>query len=237
MSVGSMVGKVALGSFGALGVTTAAGVYALKQPKTREGEHNKNQLGTVFGLGSLAATPYLAKSAAKTFPGLTGKVTMATGKGIEKAAGYVATKIPAAAEKVAAKMPGIISKIGSTKVGAKVIDIVSKGVSKVVNFVKNNKVMSTVAQKVATAAEKFGKLSTQQKGKYALIGVGIGLLATAAAKLITGHLRKSGAIDYKYDELYKDYRNMVATKPIIDARTGEPISFEDYCKYHQTMLK
>lgn len=231
MSVGSIAGKVALGSFGALGATTAAGVYVLKQPKTRQGEHHKNQIGTAFGLGTLAATPYLAKSAAKALPGLTGKVTTATGKGIEKAAGYVAAKIPVVTEKVAAKMPGIIDKISSTKVGAKVLDIVLKGAKKVANFVKNNKVLAKVPEKVLAAAEKFGKLSTQQKGKYALIAIGAGLLATAAVKLITGHFRKSGAIDYKYDEMYKDYQAMVATNPIMNARTGKPISFEDYCKH------
>lgn len=218
-SVGKVVG---------LGTTVGlVGVTALGQPKTKSGEKFQNNMSTLAGLGVLGATPYLVKKGVNALPKeFTTKVVTRTGAGIEKAINYTTTKAPQ-----------IATKLKSSKIGTKILDYAGKAVAKVGNLIKGNATLSKIVNKGAQALEKFVKLPTASKGKYALIAAGIAILAQAAIHIIRNHDRKSGAIDQKYSDLRKEYEVMVNTKPIMDARTGEPISFDDFCKIAQTYVK
>ena len=228
MTIGSL-GKIGLGtcSMGALGVVASAGILTAKRAKTHQGEQAANNLQTGLALGALAGMPYAtklvpAKSACKIFQN--------TGFAVEKAINYVGNKSPKIIQQ-------LTDKLNSTKLGPKILETGHKVANKVTGFVKNNKVLSEIVNKSKGALNKFMNASTKQKGKYALIATGVTLLAGLATKVITNHYKKSGAIDYKYNELYKDYQKMIAFNPIMDARTGEAISFEDYCKCAQTIVK
>jgi hypothetical protein len=62
-------------------------------------------------------------------------------------------------------------------------------------------------------------------------------LTTAAVKLFKNHYKTEGAIEQKYDDLRDKYNRMAKTCPIKNARTGEVISFGDFCEMTQTRLK
>ena len=187
------IGKLA--TYGLMGgVVTAAAV----KPKTKAGEHFQNKAGTVFGLGVLATTPYLAKRAVKGNPKLADKVAMKTGTFIKKAAKYADDTISF-----------VDAKIQGTKVGAKVLaglkTFAAKVAKKTGKFLNSNPkykiVVRNVVKKVANGIEKFAKAPTATKGKYALITGGTALLAYAVLKGITNYYKREGAIDQKYADL------------------------------------
>ena len=220
----SMVGKIA--TYGTLGVIP--GMVVLSNPKTEKGEKVKNRVTSTAGLVALGVTPSMVKDIVARKPELAGKVYAKTGTLLEKAGEYVAKKAPV-----------VFKKIRSTKVGKKVTNKIIKGMINVLEKWEQNPSMRSakIADKVANALEKFAKMPTAQKGKVGLIVAGIALLTTAAVKLFKNHYKKEGAIEKKYDDLEVKYNRMVEAFPIKNARTGEVISFEEYCKMVQTPLK
>ena len=192
-----------VGRFTALGLCggTVAAATAIR-PKTQNGEHAANKISTAVGLGTLAATPYLVKQAVKANPALANKAIQYTGAGIEKAAEYVAKYGKKAAQSATGKkavgfLSKVFDKVKSTKIGSKVINTIKSGISKIAS----NSTVKNIATKVADAAKNFMKAPTATKGKYALIAAGVGLLAYAGYKTITGFFKKEGAIDQKYKDM------------------------------------
>ncbi len=185
-----------LTTLGLCGGTVAAATAI--RPKTQNGEHAANKISTAVGLGSLAAAPYLVKQAAKANPKLASKAIKYTGAGIEKAAEYVKkTAQSETGKKAASFLSKVFDKVKTSKIGSKVINAVKSGISKIAS----NKTVKNIATKVADAAKKFMSAPTATKGKYALIAAGIGLLAYAGYKTITGFFKKEGAIDQKYKDM------------------------------------
>lgn len=226
----SSVGKLA--SMGLVGGTIAGA--SIVKPKTKKGEENLNKFQTVTSLGALTATPFLVKEAIKTNPIATAKVEYHVGNGITKAAEYVNKAIKGeTGSKVVSFVSKLFNKVKTSTVGSKVVDAVSKVVKKVAS----NNTVQKVATKVAEGLKKFSSATKIGKGKYALIAAGVSLLAYAGYKVITNFYKKEGSIEQKYDDLHKKYERMLKIDPITDARTGEPISFDEYCKLAQTMLK
>jgi len=237
----STVGRLA--TMGLVGGTVAGATVA--KPKTQKGEHNLNKFQTTVSLGALAATPFMIKEAVKANPRGAVKFAQNAGAAIEKGAEYAVKSGKKAVEyieKAAHSENGkkaisfaekVINKVKNSAFGQKVI----KQAANVFNKVKSNATVQKVVTKAEKALKDFAKAPTTKKGKIGLIVAGATLLAYAGLKTITNYYKKEGAIDQKYDDLHKKYERMVAIAPIINAQTGEPISFKDYSKLAQTMVK
>jgi hypothetical protein len=224
------VGKLA--TMGLVGGTVAGA--SLVQPKTKNGENLANKFNTALNLGALTATPFLVKELIKANPRTSVKVAQKAGSLIEKGIEYV-TKLAKGdtAKKVVSYVKNVLEKVKGTKIGGKVVEKIGS----VVKNIASNASVQKVVTKATQALEKFVQSPTTKKGKIGLIAAGVALLAYAGIKTITKFFKKEGAIDQKYDDLHKQYERMVAIHPIMNAQTGEPISFEDYCKYAQTFVK
>lgn len=197
------------------------------KPKTQKGEHRINNVKTAVGLGVATVSPSIVNKIAKKNPKLVNKVADLLGKGIESATKFVNDK-----------GPKLLEKLNSTKLGSKLVNVTSNLSKKFVNLLSKNNFAKKLLNKSSKALKKFAKASTNQKGKYALVAAGFGLLALGVVKMIRNHDRKSGAIDQKYSELRVKYETMLQSrKPIMDARTGKPITFDQYCVCAQTYLK
>ncbi len=216
-----LVGKV--GTAGLVGVASA---IALRRTNTEGGEKRVNNFSTAAGLGALGGLAYAGKVLVKKNPQVVEKAALKTGTFIEKAIKFVADKAPI-----------VLNKIKSNKFGKKALDVAAKVTKKAVNVVKNNSTLSKLANKATVAIKKFAGMSTAKKGKVGLIAAGVALLATLGLNLVKNHYKKEGAIEQKYDVLRADYEQMLATNPIMNGQTGEPISFDDYCKVAQTYVK
>ena len=237
----SAVGKLA--SMGLVGGTIAGASIA--KPKTEKGEHNLNKFQTAVGLGALATTPYLVKEIVSTKPYSTLRIAHKTGEAIEKGTEFAlkyGKKAVEYAKKAAATEQGskvvsfaekVINKFKNTKIGSKVIDKVGEIAKKVAS----NKTVQDVVAKATKALKDFSSSSATKKGVIGLVAAGTALLVYAGLKTITNYYKKEGAIEQKYDDLHKKYERMLKIDPITNAQTGEPISFEEYCKLAQTMVK
>lgn len=237
----SAVGRLA--TMGLIGGTVAGATVA--KPKTRNGEHNLNKFQTAVGLGTLAATPYLVRKVFEASPVPFIKARNLTGQGIEKGTEYAVKygqKAVEYAKKAATSETGakvvsfaqkVLNKVKNSKIGSKVLDKVGEIAQKVTS----NPTVKKSAAKIAEALKNFASSTTAKKGEIGLIAAGTALLAYAGIKTITNYYKKEGAIDQKYDDLHKKYERMLEIDPITNAQTGEPISFEEYCKMAQTMVK
>lgn len=233
----SSVGKLA--GMGLVGATVTGA--SIIQPKTKKGEENLNKFQTAVSLGALTATPYLVKEAVKANPRTTVKIAQATGTAIEKGTEYAVKYGKQGLDYIAKvlktergqKVVSFVNKLKNSKIGNKVVDAVSKVTKKLAS----NETVQKVITKASEALKNFASSSTAKKGKIGLIAAGVALLAYAGFKTITNFYKKEGAIEQKYDDLHKKYERMLKIDPITDARTGEPISFYEYCKLAQSMLK
>lgn len=237
----SAAGKLA--TMGLVGGTVAG--TAVAKPKTQKGEHNFNKFQTTVRLGALAATPFLIKEAVKANPRGTVKLAQHTGAAIEKGAKYAVEYGKKAAEFVSKNknnkyvesatkiVKDLFNTFKNSKIGKKVINVVKESVKKIAS----NSTVKKVVVKAEKALKDFAKAPTTKKGKIGLIAAGAALLAYGGFKIITNFYKKEGAIDQKYDDLHKKYERMLEIDPIINAQTGEPISFKDYSKLAQTMVK
>lgn len=217
-----LVGKVAtLGLAGGL-----VSPLVLTNPKTEKGEKVRNLAVTTAGTAAITGLTLATKDFVARNPQTVEKVALKAGTFMEKAMKFVADKAPK-----------VIDKIKTTKVGNKVLGVVSKVAKKAGEVIGKNANLKNVVQKVVDAVKNFGKMPTAQKGKVGLIVAGVTLLAAGALNLIKNHYKKEGAIEQKYDTLREDYERMLASNPIMDGRTGKPISFDDYCKAAQTYVR
>ena len=237
----SAVGRFA--TMGLIGGTVAGATVA--KPKTRNGEHNLNKFQTAVGLGALTATPFLIKEAVKANPRGAVKFAQNAGAAIEKGAEYAVKYGKKAGEyiqkaatsengkKVVSFAQKVLNKVKSSKIGSKLFDKIGEIAQKVTT----NATVQKTAAKAAEALKKFASSTTAKKGAIGLIAAGTALLAYGVLKGITNYYKKEGAIDQKYDDLHKKYERMLEIDPITNAQTGEPVSFEEYCKIAQTMVK
>ncbi|MBR6301785.1 hypothetical protein IKR55_03505 [bacterium] len=178
-----------------VGVTSLGGMLlspVIIKPQTEDGARAKNRFDTIFSLGALATTPYLAKELVVANPKMVNKLALKTGTLAERAILFVEKKAPV-----------IIERIKGSKLGAKVFAVCAGAAKKVVVFVKNNKVLKSVADKAILALEKFVKSPVAKKGKIALLAAGIALLTLAVLKSIANYYKREGAIDYEYLVLNK----------------------------------
>ena len=218
----SLVGKIA--TVGLTGGLVAPLVLA--NPKTEKSDKVRNSAQTAVGVAALTGLTLATKDIVTRNPETVAKIATKTGTFIEKAIKFVAEKAPK-----------VLDMVKTTKVGNKVLEVVSKVAKKAGEVIGKNANLKNVVQKVVDAVKNFGKMSTAKKGKVGLIAAGVALLTAGALNLIKNHYKKEGAIEQKYETLRADYERMLTLNPIMDARTGEPISFEDYCKAAQTYLK
>lgn len=237
----SAVGRLA--TMGLVGGTVAG--TAVAKPKTQKGEHNLNKFQTAVGLGALTVTPFIIKEAVKSNPRTAVNVANKAGVAIEKGAKYAVEYGKKAAEFVSKNknnkyvesatkvVKDLFNTFKNSKIGKEVINVVKESVKKIAS----NSTVQKVVVKAEKALKDFAKAPTTKKGKIGLIAAGAALLAYAGLKTITNYYKKEGAIDQKYDDLHKKYERMIAIAPIINAQTGEPISFKDYSKLAQTMVK
>lgn len=230
------------------------GLNSISQPKTEKGEHKRNVAETTASLAALGVITAATVKGVKNNPKLANKYFTKAGRGIEQGVAYVTNNAPKLVNKIRLSKAfqnvtiaanNVLNKVKSSKITQNITNsnLFNKLSSKVTQDAK--KLVNTVATKVkpllnkaSNSVTKFNALSTAKKGKFALVAVAAGLLAYAATKGIANYLKKEGAIGQKYDTLRDEYELMLASgHPITDARTGQPISFDDYCKAAQTMLK
>lgn len=182
MSLSPVLKTVGTASLGGLIVSPV-----LLQPNTEKGERARNRFNTIFGLGAMAATPYLVKEIVVANPKTAKMLALKTGTLAEKAILFIEKKAPI-----------VLERIRGSRFGAKVLAVCTNVGKKVVVFVKNNKVLNNIAEKAIMALEKFVKAPVAKKGKIALLAAGIALLTLAVLKSITNYYRKDGVITYKY---------------------------------------
>ena len=223
---------------------------AVSKPKTQKGEKRLNNISTAAGLGAVTALGIVGKDLLKTTKATSFEKV---GKYIEKTAEYAKKAANSDTVKSVKEHVSIVAENAkSTKVGKAVADGISKVINKAkttkagkavtevltnaINTVKSNKILKNAVTKIGEYVNKFTKAPTAAKGKYALIGAGAALLAYGTYKLVANFFKKEGAIDQTYNDLREQYKHMVQYHPITDARTGKPISFDEYCVAVQTKV-
>ncbi len=216
-----LVGKI--GTVGLVGVVAAT---AFQKANTEGAEKRKNNLSTALGLGALGGLAYAGKEFVKKNPQVVEKAGL-------KATSFM-QKVVNLASKNATK---ILEKVNNTKVGNKVLTSISKAGSVLKGKLANSSLWGKISNKITNFIGKFNGMSAAGKGKFGLITAGVALLAAVGLNLVKNHYKKEGAIEQKYDTLRADYEQMLATNPIMNGQTGEPISFDDYCKVAQTYVK
>ena len=220
-----------VGKMSALGM--AGGVVApliLTNPKTEKGEKVRNTAKTATGMAAIIATPFAVQGFVSRKPEVAEKVAAKAGTLIEKGLKYLADKTPV-----------VVNKIKTSKVGKKALEVLDKPGRKVVGALKDALKKSPKAEgivdKVVKAFKEFPSLPAVKKGRVGIAVAGVALLATAAAKLLKNYYKNEGKIEQKYEDLRAKYERWVKVSPIMDAKTGEPISFEQFCVMAQSPLK
>ncbi|MBR1461089.1 hypothetical protein IJ596_05605 [bacterium] len=216
-----------VGKMSALGM--AGGVVApliLTNPKTEKGEKVRNNAQTAAGMAALTVLPFAAKEIVSRNPQTAEKVAQKAGTLMEKGIKYVVENTPK-----------VIAKMRKSKMGQKIVNVVAKAGLKVLDLFEKNPKIGNAAEKVVNALEKFSKSSTATKGKIGLIAVGAAALLAGVNKLFKNYYKNEGKIEQKYEDLRAKYERWVKVAPIMDAQTGKPISFEQFCVMAQTYVK
>ncbi len=168
--------------------------------------------------------------------------TFAAGFGVLAAVDKAGTKLIDKFAKVAdsEKVLKSIVKFRDTLNNSKVLNKVSKFVSKFPSPIKDIGRTAAVFAPLIVIAVQIGHMFNHQSVKAQVVNRNYEELKQAQQNIkdhIADEKLDATVVKKSISDLHKDYEKMLSNKPVMDAKTGEPITFEQYVKLATTFVK